>query len=248
MENKAIRFACNGCGICCKGRLVPLTLNETRQWLERGHDVAILLEAFAEFTWTSNSQQFDHAARRAVEVQCGDTSVHVIAVFAGNALVKCQNLGDDGRCGIYEERPLVCRIYPMEINPFIALDPANKICPPEVWEDGQILFTDRIVDPVLADQVERSRQADRDDAQVKIALCQALGLNVAAWKGDALAVYLPDRTQLSAAIDGYDDGTLAMGDCNWKVRADASALRQRLDKTGIAFDDLPSDAYIFHTL
>jgi Fe-S-cluster containining protein len=248
MENNTIRFACNGCGICCKGRLVPLTLDETRQWLGRGHEVAIILEAFEESIWTSGPQQFAHAAGRAVEVPCGDTHVRVVAVFAGNALVQCQSLGDDGRCGIYEERPLVCRIYPMEINPFIIPDPVNKICPPEVWEVGEVLFTDRIVDPVCADQVERSRQADRDDAQAKIALCEVLGLNVAAWKGNALAVYLPDRMQLSEAIGLYDDGKVGPSRSNWKVRADDPALRKQLHEVGIAFDGhLPTD-YIFHAL
>lgn len=248
MENNAIRFTCNGCGICCKGRLVPLTLGETRQWLQRGHEVAIILEAFDESTWALQPQQFAHAAGRAVEVTCGDAYVRVVAVFAGNALVQCQNLGDDGRCGIYEERPLVCRIYPMEINPFIALTPESKICPPEVWEEGEILFTDRIVDPVLADQVERSRQADRDDAQAKIALCEALGLNVAAWKGNAFAVYLPDRAKLVEAIGRYDTGTNAAIRPDWKVRVDTPALRQQLHQGGVALDDQLATDYIFHTL
>jgi hypothetical protein len=98
MQNNSIRFACNGCGICCKGRLVPLTLNETRQWLERGHEVAIILEAFEQSIWTAGPQQFGHAAGRAVEVPCGNSHVRAVAVFAGNALVQCQSLGDlDGR-------------------------------------------------------------------------------------------------------------------------------------------------------
>lgn len=98
----------------------------------------------------------------------------------------CSNgpsLGDDDRYGIYEERPLVCRIYPMEINPCIALNPENKACPAEVWEQGEVMFIDRIVDPELADQVERSRQADSDDAQAKITVCGIIGLSVAAWEG-----------------------------------------------------------------
>lgn len=248
MENNAIRFACNGCGICCKGRLIPLTLAETRQWLQRGHEVAVILEAFDESTWASQPHQFTHSAQRAVEVTSGDARIRVVAVLAGNALAQCRNLGDDGRCGIYEERPLVCRIYPMEINPFIALSPENKICPPEVWEQGQILFTDRVVDPILADQIERSRQADRDDAQTKIALCEAMGLNVAAWKGDAMAVYLPDRAQLIEAINRYDAGGTAPTRPDWKVRVDAPALRHQLHQIGIALDDQPSTDYIFHSL
>jgi len=248
MENNAIRFACNGCGICCKGRLIPLTLNETRQWLQRGHEVAIILEAFDESTWALEPRHYAHSAQRAVEVTSGDARIRVVAVLAGNALQQCQNLGEDDLCGIYEERPLVCRIYPMEINPFIVLRPENKICPPEVWEEGEILFTDRIVDPVLADQVERSRQADRDDAQAKIAVCETMGLNVAAWKGNALTVYLPDRAQLVEAIRSYDTGIAALVHPDWKVRVDAPALRQQLHQVGVALDDRLQTEYIFHAL
>jgi hypothetical protein len=169
-------------------------------------------------------------------------------VLAGNALQQCPSLGEHDRCGIYEERPLVCRIYPMEINPFIALNPENKACPPEVWEQGEVLFTDRIADPVLADQVERSRQADRDDAQAKIAVCEAMGLSVAAWKGNALAVYLPDRTSLLEAIHHYDLGMRTPTSHDWKIRVDDPELQQQLQAAGVALDDQPSVHYIFHRL
>lgn len=248
MENNAIRFACNGCGICCKGRLIPLTLNETRQWLRRGHEVAVILEAFDESTWQSDPRQYAHSAQRAVEVASGDARIRVVAVLAGNALPQCPSLGEDDRCGIYEERPLVCRIYPMEINPFIALNPENKACPAEVWEQGEVLFTDRIVDPVLADQVERSRQADRDDARAKIAVCEAMGLSVAAWKGNALAVYLPDRASLLTAIDHYDIGMRAPTSHDWKIRIDGPELRQQLQAAGVALDNRSHVDYVFHRL
>lgn len=178
MENNAIRFACNGCGTCCKGRLIPLTLNETRQWLQRGHEVAVILEAFDESTWQSDPRQYAHSAQRAVEV----------------------------------------------------------------------LFTDRIVDPVLTDQVERSRQADRDDAQAKIAVCEAMGLSVTAWKGNALAVYLPDRASLLKAIDHYDIGMRAPTSHGWKIRIDDPELRQQLQAAGVALDNRPHVDYIFHRL
>ncbi|CAN7559065.1 YkgJ family cysteine cluster protein [Pseudomonas brassicacearum] len=248
MENNTIRFACNGCGICCKGRLIPLTLDEARQWLNRGHEVAVILEAFDESTWPSEPRQFAHSGQRAVAVTSGDAQIRVVAVLAGNALTQCRNLGDDGRCGIYEERPLVCRIYPMEINPLIALRPADKVCPPEVWEAGEVLFTDRVVDPILADQIERSRQADRDDARAKIALCEAMGMNVAAWKGNALAVYLPDRAQLAEAIIRYDRAPVAPTGLDWKVRVETPALAQQLLQVGIALDDHQSTGYIFQNL
>ncbi|GAB7528330.1 YkgJ family cysteine cluster protein [Pseudomonas sp. 3A(2025)] len=248
MQNNAIRFACNGCGVCCKGRLVPLTLNEARQWLARGGEVAVILEAFDESMWPLESQQYAHSAQRAVEVPSGDAQIQVIAVLAGNALVQCPSLGEDNRCGIYEQRPLVCSIYPMEINPFIGLRPQDKICPPDVWERGEVLFSDRIVDPVLADQVQRSRQADRDDAWAKISLCADLGLNIAAWKGNALAVYLPDRVQLHEAIERFDQGAGASIDSHWRVRVDDVQLRHTLHQSGIDTHDTLTGRYIFHPL
>lgn len=249
MENNSIRFACNGCGICCKGRLIPLTLYEARQWLKRGHEVAILIEAFDELNWSSTHQEFAHAKGRAVEVTCGDASIQVIAVFAGNALNGCQNLGDNNLCGIYDERPLVCRIYPAEINPFITLNPASKICPPEVWGEGEVLFTDRIIDPVLVDQIERSRKADREDARAKIILCEILGLNVAAWKGNAFAVYLLDREQLLDAFVFYDTlMRVSQIRTDWKVRVDTPVLRHKLQRLGMSLDDQERANYIFHPL
>jgi Fe-S-cluster containining protein len=244
----SIRFACNGCGVCCKGRLIPLTLNETRQWLARGHDVAIVLEAFNDATWAAEPQQFAHSVRRAAEVRSGSSKIQVIAVFTANALSQCPNLGADDRCGIYEERPLVCRIYPMEINPFIPLRPENKSCPPETWQTGEVLFTDRIVDPTLARQVEQSRQADRDDAQAKIDICEYMGLTTVAWKNNAMAVYQPDRQVLMAAIDACEIGHSGPKGKEWSVRVDQPQLRQQLLDAHISLDDAPSQDYIFHAL
>ncbi|WP_349976421.1 YkgJ family cysteine cluster protein [Pseudomonas sp. WHRI 8519] len=248
MDNRAIRFSCNSCGACCKGRLIPLTLEETKLWLKRGHEVAILLEAFDEFQWGSTRQELAHAKGRAVEVTSGGVPIYVIAVFAGNALTGCQNLDDKNRCGIYDDRPLVCRIYPAEVNPFITLTPASKVCPPEVWEGGEVLFNDNIIDPILTDQIERSRKADRGDAQAKIALCEILGLNVAAWKGNAFTIYMVDREQLLDAIVFYDIMKGSVVRTNWRVRTDTPSLRKKITKTGIVLDDHLEADYIFYPL
>lgn len=248
MPNTSIRFACNGCGACCKGRLIPLTLNETRQWLARGHDVAIMLEAFNETTWSAEPQQYAHSVRRAAEVRSGDAKVQVIAVFTANALSQCPNLGADDRCGIYEERPLVCRIYPMEINPHIPLRPETKSCPPETWQTGEVLFTDRIVDPTLARQVEQSRQADRDDAQAKINICEYMGLTTAAWKNNAMAIYQPDRHELMAALDACEVGTYEAAGKEWTVHVNQPELRQQLLDAHISLNDDNAPNYIFHAL
>lgn len=247
MKNEVVRFACNGCGECCKTRLIPLTLEEAKGWLNRGGDVAIILEAFDESTWAETGQ-FNHSAQRAVEVTSGDARIRVIAVFAGNALTQCPSLGEDNRCGIYDERPLVCRIYPMEINPFIALRPEEKICPPEVWQSGDILFSDRIVDPTLYDHVQRSRQADRDDAKAKIAICEAIGFLVASWKGNALAIYLPNREVLLRALNTPDSGASGSESSHWKIRTENIELKNSLISSGVELDLAEQTDYILHPL
>ncbi|RMQ43287.1 putative Fe-S oxidoreductase [Pseudomonas cichorii] len=248
MQSSVIRYNCVGCGVCCKGRLVPLTLVEAEQWLARGHDVAVVLEAFNELTWPLDSRQYAHSAGRSVAVNSAEGSMRVIAVLVGNALEQCPNLRADNLCGIYEERPLVCRIYPMEINPFIEVSQDNKICPPESWGSGEILCTDGVANPELQALVNQSPQADVRDAAAKIALCAQLGIKVASWKENAFAVYFPQRLQLIEAIrdskteviEGWADG--------WKVRVDDLQLSEQLAVHNIHLADRETADYIFHKL
>jgi Fe-S-cluster containining protein len=248
MEDNAVRFACNGCGACCKGRLIPLTLSESKAWLQRGHDVAVLLEAFDESSWPDEPARQAYNAGRAGSVSSGAASLKVIAILAGNALSRCPNLDDQDQCGIYAERPLVCRIYPMEVNPFIELKPAQKGCPPEVWQTGEIIFTDHVVDPLLARQIDQSRSADREDATAKVALCESMDMTVAAWKDHALAVYWPDRARLTEAIQRFEAGAAPSAPANWSVRVNDPALRQRLHDTGAEVAIVDSIDYLFHVL
>jgi Fe-S-cluster containining protein len=69
-------------------------------------------------------------------VRCGQTRAHLAITFAAFNQGACRHLGSDMRCAIYERRPLVCRIYPLEINPHIPLRAENKDCPAQVWETG----------------------------------------------------------------------------------------------------------------
>ncbi|MEN1832349.1 YkgJ family cysteine cluster protein [Pseudomonas lijiangensis] len=248
MQSNVIRYNCVGCGICCKGRLVPLTLIEAEQWLARGHDVAVILEAFNELTWPADSRQYAHSAGRSVAVNDDEGGIRVIAVFAGNALEQCPNLRTDNLCGIYEERPLVCRIYPMEINPFIEVNKDNKICPPESWESGDILCTDGVANPELQALVNSSRQADIVDAATKIAVCAQLGIKVASWKENAFAVYFPERLQLIDAIRNSKETFVDDWAKGWKVRADDPQLRERLLAHNVALAHTSDADYIFHRL
>lgn len=113
----------------------------------------------------------------------------------------CRNLDADNLCRIYERRPLVCRIYPMEINPHIPLRPDAKDCPTEAWQRGPVLIHgSQLMDRQLAELIERSRQADRDDIHAKVQICQQLGITTSALKGNGFTAYLPDTGALHAAL------------------------------------------------
>lgn len=236
------RFACVGCGACCKGRFVPLTLAESAQWLRRGHSVAILIEAFDESAWPPGAPEFDYNILRSASVKCGEGSLNVVVILAANVIPRCPNLGDDDLCSIYLERPLVCRIYPMEINPFITLSPATKDCPPESWERGNLLASDR----ELTNQILRSRQADRHDAQLKVNLCEALGMTVAAWKGNGLAIYMPTVKDMLSAIDSL--GSQDRDQQLWRITGQNIELLAVIKGRSLAVEEPSSTAYFFHQL
>ncbi|WP_285353588.1 YkgJ family cysteine cluster protein [Pseudomonas sp. ME-P-057] len=236
------RFACVGCGACCRGRFVPLTLNEAVTWLKRGHGVAVMLEAFDESLWPAGSPEFTYNAGRSAAVPCASGTLRVTVILAANALPECPNLQQDGLCGIYLERPLVCRIYPMEINPFIRLEPAAKDCPPESWEQGTLLASDQ----GLATLVQQSRQADRDDALRKVALCESLGLMVAGWKGNGLVIHQPSVEDLLAACENIDENAVPASSA-WQIRADDASLVQYLKDHALPLADPATDSYIFHS-
>ena len=194
-------FSCVGCGKCCTDHHVPLTLEETRMWAADGGSVIVLVEGFLANGLGLPQTQREHAERRSVVVPSGSAEAFVAITFAAYNPGRCRNLDDDNLCRIYERRPLVCRIYPMEINPHIPLNPAAKECPPQSWEQGPALIVEgELADQELAQLILRSRQADRDDVQTKEAVCALLGIRTTALKGDGFTAYLPDMAALAQAI------------------------------------------------
>ena len=133
------QFSCVGCGKCCSDHHVPLTLAEARMWAADGGSVIVLVEGFLGNGLGLPQQQREHAERRSVVVPSGNTEAYVAITFAAYNAGRCRDLDEDNRGGIYERRPLVCRIYPMENNPHIPLNPGAKDCPPESWEQGPAL-------------------------------------------------------------------------------------------------------------
>ncbi|MDD0975208.1 YkgJ family cysteine cluster protein [Pseudomonas fontis] len=240
-----IQFNCTGCGKCCNGHHVPLTLNEARQWAEDGGQVIVLVEAFLSNGLGLPADQREHALRRSCAVPCGSTEAHVAITFAAFNPGACHNLDADNLCRIYERRPLVCRIYPMEINPHIPLRPEAKDCPSEAWDSGpQLIHGQRLVDVRLAELIEQSRQADRADIRAKALICQRLGITTSALKGNGFTAYLPLTSALHTAIIEVDAHS-SEAPAPWALHVVDNALIEQLQGAGALVHSAPAEHYSF---
>lgn len=202
--NMNIDFNCTMCGNCCHDLRLPLTVNEALAWLARGDNVQLLCEAVP---WpeepAADNLQAAHKRRRSFAAVSGSLPVRVVVILAGAFAGPCPNLQADMHCGIYETRPLVCRIYPAEINPFIELKPADKACPPEAWNSGlpPLMRGGKLVDVATLALIEQSRAADAHDVPAKRRLCEMLGIEAAALSNEGFVVHSPKREDLLAALE-----------------------------------------------
>ncbi|MDO7899324.1 YkgJ family cysteine cluster protein [Pseudomonas citrulli] len=227
------RFSCVGCGKCCSDHHVPLTLAEARMWAEDGGQVIVLVEAFLANGLGLPTAQREHAERRSAAVRSGSADARVAITFAAYNAGRCRNLDADNLCRIYERRPLVCRIYPMEINPHIPLNPAAKDCPPESWETGpQLIVGGQLVDGELATLIERSRQADREDIATKERICSALGIRTTALKGDGFTAYLPDMAAFATVIGQVQSQPVAPEAGEWQFHLSGDDIASQVSASG----------------
>ncbi|MFP3525866.1 YkgJ family cysteine cluster protein, partial [Pantoea sp. SIMBA_072] len=60
----SLRFGCTGCGKCCTGHHVPLTLDEARRWADDAGQVVVLIEAFIADGPGMPAEQREHVMRR----------------------------------------------------------------------------------------------------------------------------------------------------------------------------------------
>lgn len=212
MNPPDVDFTCTECAKCCHDLRLPLTVEEAIAWLSRGASVEILCEAVPwlaepppENAWAA------HKRRRSFAATCGELPIRVTVILAAAFAGPCPNLLPNKRCGIYGERPLVCRIYPAEINPFIALDPRHKACPPDAWTPGlpALVRAGRVVDARTIEAIERSRRADADELPLKARLCRALGIDRAAIANEGFVVHSPARGVLLDALSAARADTSA---------------------------------------
>ena len=243
-----VSFDCTQCGKCCHDLKLPLSVAEAVTWLARGHQVQLLCEAVP---WPAEPDPQDRQAaykrRRSFEVVSGSMPVRVIVTLAASFPGACPNLGSDMRCGIYEERPRVCRIYPAEINPFVPFVQSAKVCPPQAWEAHlpPLLRGGVIVDAVTRSLVEQSRDASVDDVGTKARLCELLGIGAAALANEGFVVHSPGNEAMTGALAG----ALRAGarepnaESNWLfVSANASTLAALLEIGAMAAR--PADAAV----
>ncbi len=239
-----LHFNCTLCGRCCQNLKLPLTVGEAIEWLARGHPVQVICDAMP---WPGEPAVDDlqalHRRRRSFLAKSGSMTSSVVVILAANLAGRCPNLGSDLRCGLYERRPLVCRIYPAEINPFVRLDPRHKACPPEAWTADQPLIQreGRLVDAGIRENIERSRDADRSHVGVKQRVCRALNIDSAALANEGFVVHSPDQTALQAELTrAAADPAAAAPDAAWRFVSNRSESVAALVSQG-AIASLPAD-------
>jgi Fe-S-cluster containining protein len=238
-----VDFECTACGRCCHDLKLPLSVAEAAAWLARGHEVQILCEAIP---WPGEPPAHDlqaaHKRRRSFQVLSGSMPVRVVATLAASFRGACPNLSDDLRCGIYAQRPNVCRIYPAEINPFIPLVKSAKACPPQAWEAGRpaLMRGGTLVDAATRSSIEAALQANEDDVDTKARLCAALGIRAAAMANEGFAVHAPGNAALSRALSALSPPPTA-APADWLLVSNVAATLAAFAEIG-AVASRPGDA------
>lgn len=94
-----LRFACSGCGRCCRDLRVPLTLADARRLPSSA--IAWLRPDEVDMTGEPESFVLLPEGRRLLVLAQHDNA--------------CVFLTDDG-CSVYERRPSACRMYPFDVS------------------------------------------------------------------------------------------------------------------------------------
>ncbi len=201
----------------------------------RGHSVQVLCDAVP---WPSEPAAGDrpaaHRARRSAPVMSGTMPTRVTVILAADSHAACPNLGDDQLCAIYDHRPLVCRVYPFEINPFVALDAARKSCPPQAWSGDRPLRQrhGQLLDRSVLDDIERSRRTDERDVPTKARLCAALGYQWAALANEGFVVYSPPTQILLAELIRAGGGGAPQVEARWRFVSNQRATVAAISDIG----------------
>ena len=203
-------FRCTECGQCCRNFLLPLRLAEAQRWLADGHPVEVLCEAIP---WPTDAPESDasahHQHQRSFAALSGQLPVRILITLAAPLGAGCPHLDSQQRCQIYDRRPLACRIYPAEANPFQVLYPASRRCPPEAWQPGgaPLVREGRWADVELRGNIQQQTDLQVDDARRHEALCEALGIRDAALANEGYVAHRPEPQRLREALHAAQAGS-----------------------------------------
>jgi Fe-S-cluster containining protein len=220
-----VHFDCTQCGRCCHDTKVPLTLQEAADWLADGHSVQVVCEAWSWLEDRSGSdRKLAYLKHRSFEAASGGMPARVVATLVANIEGPCPNLDAERRCTIYTRRPLVCRIYPAEINPFMKIDPAMKSCPPEAWatDRPKLMQAESLMNAQVRRDIGDWLEALGPEAKRKNRLCTLLRLADAAIAQEGFLVHSPPREVLLDAISQVmrDEGPAATAPSQWRLITD----------------------------
>lgn len=222
-----LRFACTQCGRCCHDHNLPLSIDEAIDWVATGGTLDLYCEATP---WPEAAppepELAAHVAGRSLAAACGSRQVRVAVVLAGVNRGACRHLLPDMRCGIYETRPLVCRIYPLETRPQRPVEPTAKACPTEAWQGPAL------IDDAARALIAEARRRDAAEAPRRQALCRLLGISVAALAGHGFVIHKPDGRILPAALRAVRDMPPEPADDAWRIYAPSPAAAEDLAARG----------------
>lgn len=100
-----LKFRCTGCGNCCKDPLLPLTDEDLARLVSHTGSDPMSLVKFI----TREEIDMDHEPEGFALLRQGKR-VMVLKHVQG----RCIYLGPDERCSVYAERPLGCRVFPLD--------------------------------------------------------------------------------------------------------------------------------------
>jgi Fe-S-cluster containining protein len=126
---------CGTCGVCCRSYIVPVC----------GHDVWRISQS-----QRLAPEQFVVAVAQPEPRMDGfrlaaDGPTHGLMLDKQGRLTVNQSCvflvhlaGDHDRCGVYLDRPVVCRAYPMVLAPRGVTLREKALCPPNAWPESEL--------------------------------------------------------------------------------------------------------------
>ncbi|WP_233840662.1 YkgJ family cysteine cluster protein [Dyella sp. 2HG41-7] len=230
-----LNFSCTQCGKCCHDLRLPLTRLEAIRWLEQGGTVEILCEAIP---WVDEPAASDapamHKRLRSFPALSGELPIRVIVVLAASFKGACPHLLPDMRCGNYDGRPHVCRIYPAEVNPFISVIPSHKQCPAEAWASPTpFIRANQVVDAQTQLHTTLLRHGDRHDVPFKAWACAQLNIQSASLSNEGFVSHQPSRdTLLDVLRQDMPDDDATVSPTSWTVVTNQATTLDALRMVG----------------